>query len=97
MSAPRNARINAGFSIDQAAKQLGISGGYLSQIERNERNVDRHRAMQIAALYHCQIDDIFLPDRYASRKEKAIQRYRLTSNHCQTTHHHQCRTDSQEG
>jgi transcriptional regulator with XRE-family HTH domain len=76
MSKPRDAREKAGLSIEEAAKFLGISGGYLSQIEHNDRTVDEQRALKMAKLYNCDLSDIFLPKRYASRevddKEKEV-------------------------
>jgi transcriptional regulator with XRE-family HTH domain len=67
-SRARKARINAGLSIEEAARKLGISGGYLSQIETGKRNVTRERADKIAELYQVKRDEIFLPSRYAIRE-----------------------------
>ncbi|SDZ68779.1 Helix-turn-helix [Evansella caseinilytica] len=68
MSYLKTARINAEFSIEQAAKHLGISAGYLSQIENGRRQVSKERVTEIAILYGTNRDEIFLPSRYAVRK-----------------------------
>lgn len=68
MSLPRQARLSKGLSIEAAAKKLNISGGYLSQIENGHRQVDSNRAEEIANLYGCKKDEIFLPKRYAIRE-----------------------------
>jgi len=65
MSHPKAARIEAGLSIEQAAKKLGISAGYLSQIENGQRQVSSERATQIAELYGKTRGDIFLASRFA--------------------------------
>ncbi|TYS50117.1 helix-turn-helix transcriptional regulator [Bacillus infantis] len=68
MSLPKKARINAGFSLESAAKKLNISGGYLSQIENGQRQVSAERAQEIAKLYSKKTEDIFLPSRYSIRE-----------------------------
>ena len=68
MSLPKEARLKAGFSLEEAAKKLGISAGYLSQIENGQRKVSPERASQIAALYNREREEIFLPSRYAIRE-----------------------------
>lgn len=66
----RQARLSSGFTIEEAAEKLNISGGYLSQIENGVRQVSDERAEQIATLYGRSKEDIFLPKRYAVRKVK---------------------------
>lgn len=68
MSLPRKARISVGLSLEKAAKELKISAGYLSQIEKGQRQVSKERAEEIAKLYNCDKDEIFLPKRYAIRE-----------------------------
>lgn len=68
MSIPKQARINAGYSLEGAAKKLNISGGYLSQIENGLRQISADRAREIAELYNKQTDEIFLPSRYLIRE-----------------------------
>lgn len=68
MSLPKQARVLAGFSLENAAKELGISAGYLSQIENGQRHVSSQRAGEIANLYKRKKEDIFLPSRYAIRE-----------------------------
>lgn len=66
----RQARLTAGFTIEEAARELNISAGYLSQIENGIRQVSDERAEQIANLYDKAKDEIFLAKRYAVRKVK---------------------------
>lgn len=47
------ARKNAGLSQVAAAKQLGISGAYLSQIESGVRNAAPALINRMAKLYDC--------------------------------------------
>lgn len=68
MSLPKNARLDAGFSLEEAAKKLNISAGYLSQIENGQRQISAERAQEIAELYRKQKEEIFLPSRYAIRE-----------------------------
>lgn len=68
VSLVRKARLDAGMSIEEAAKALGIPAGYLSQIEKGQRQVSAERADQIASLYNKSRDDIFLPSRFAIRE-----------------------------
>jgi transcriptional regulator with XRE-family HTH domain len=64
----KEARLNAKFSLEEAAKFLNISAGYLSQIENGQRQVSADRADQIAKLYGKKKEEIFLPSRYAIRE-----------------------------
>lgn len=64
----KSARLYAGFSIEEAAKQLGIPAGYLSQIENGQRQVSAIRAENISNLYGKKRDEIFLASRYAIRE-----------------------------
>jgi transcriptional regulator with XRE-family HTH domain len=68
MSLPKQARISAGFSLESAAKELNISGGYLSQIENGQRQISADRAQEIAKLYNKKTEEIFLPSRYSIRE-----------------------------
>lgn len=75
MSLPKLARLKAGFSLENAASKLGISAGYLSQIENGQRQISAIRADEISRLYKLSREDIFLPTRYAIREvesEEAI-------------------------
>lgn len=65
MSGPKEMRIKFGISIEEAAKKLRISGGYLSQIEKGQRQISAERADEIANLYGVKKEDIFLPTRYS--------------------------------
>lgn len=68
MSLLKQTRITAGLSLENAAKELNISAGYLSQIENGQRQISSERAEEIAKLYKCKREEIFLPSRYAVRK-----------------------------
>ncbi|KWU66069.1 XRE family transcriptional regulator [Bacillus mycoides] len=65
MNGPKEIRKKLGVSIEEAARNLGISGGYLSQIEKGQRQISADRADQIAKLYGKKKEDIFLPTRYS--------------------------------
>nr|WP_309299355.1 helix-turn-helix transcriptional regulator [Paenibacillus sp. YYML68] len=62
------ARYESGLSIEEAARLLNISAGYLSQIENGHRHVSSERANAIALVYGKAKEDIFLPTRYAIRE-----------------------------
>jgi transcriptional regulator with XRE-family HTH domain len=62
------ARLSSAFSIEEAARMLNISAGYLSQIENGQRQVSAARAEEIAILYQKKREEIFLPSRYAIRE-----------------------------
>ncbi|KZE67654.1 XRE family transcriptional regulator [Fictibacillus phosphorivorans] len=64
----KEARLKAKFSLEEAAKHLNISAGYLSQIENGQRQISNDRAEQIAKLYGKKKEEIFLPSRYAIRE-----------------------------
>lgn len=64
----KEARKQAGLSIESAAKELNIPAGYLSQIENGHRQVASDRAEEIAKLYKINKEEIFLPSRYALRE-----------------------------
>ena len=69
MSALTRARNELGLSIEEAARELGIPAGYLSEIENGKRGVSSERADQIARLVKKKKEEIFLPTRYAIRKD----------------------------
>jgi len=71
-SLPKQARIDASLSIEEAAKRLKISAGYLSQIENGQRQVSADRAEEIANLYQKKKEEIFLPSRYSIREVPAV-------------------------
>jgi len=68
LSLPKQARVKSGFSLERAAKELNISAGYLSQIENGQRQISSERAKEIANLYKCKLEEIFLPSRYSIRE-----------------------------
>lgn len=68
-SLPKEARLSLGLTIDEAARKLGISAGYLSQIENGKRHITPQRAEQIAMIYGKSLEDIFFPSRFC-RKER---------------------------
>lgn len=67
-SSVRKARLDAGYSLGEAAKELSLPTGYLSQIEKGQRQVSSDRAEAISKLYQKSKEDIFLPRRYAIRE-----------------------------
>lgn len=68
MSMLKRARLVANMTLGDAAKELNIPVGYLSQIENGKRHVSSERASQIASIYKVEIEDIFLPSRYSIRE-----------------------------
>jgi transcriptional regulator with XRE-family HTH domain len=72
MSSLRKARNEIGLSIEEAARQIGIPSGYLSEIENGKRHVSSDRANDIARVYKKPKDEIFLASRYAIREEMKV-------------------------
>ncbi len=68
MSLAKQARLRMGYSLDQAARKIDISAGYLSQIENGHRHISLERAQRIANLYNSDINDLFRATRYARRE-----------------------------
>ena len=68
MSKLRIVRKKLNLSIDEVSRSLGISAGYLSQIELGKRQISNKRAEEIASFYEMKKEQIFLPTRYAIRK-----------------------------
>lgn len=62
-------RREAGFTIEEASKELGIPMGYLSHIENGKRSITSERAHKIADLYKKDVSEIFLASRYSVRAE----------------------------
>ena len=52
------ARVNAGFTQEQAAEKLGISKGTLANYEQYKTSPDIKLAVEIAKLYGKKVDDI---------------------------------------
>ncbi len=63
----REAREKSGMTLEEAARELRISPGYLHQIERGNRSVDHTRAKQIADLYAIERDALFVPIRFTAQ------------------------------
>lgn len=68
MSKVREARIEMMLTLEEAARRLQISAGYLSQIENGLRQISSARADAISKLYGKPKEDIFLASRYAIRE-----------------------------
>ena len=68
MSKLRKIRKKLDLSIDEVSRYLGISAGYLSQIELGKRQISNKRAEEIASFYKLDKEQIFLPTRYSIRK-----------------------------
>ncbi|MCM3761615.1 helix-turn-helix domain-containing protein [Alkalihalobacillus oceani] len=69
MSLAKKARKKMGYSLDQAAQKIGISAGYLSQIENGQRHISADRAGQIAHIYNSECEEIFVATRFARREK----------------------------
>jgi len=72
----KNAREKSGMTLEDAARKLRISPGYLHQIEKGDRGVGFDRAQQIAQIYDLVSDDLFVPIRFAARfleRENSIE------------------------
>ena len=52
------ARVNAGYSQEEAAKKLHISKGTLASYEKYKTNPDIEMAKKIADLYRTTVDNI---------------------------------------
>jgi len=63
----KRTRERFGMTLEQAARHLSISPGYLLQIECGRRGVGAPRAMQIAELYGMNEDELFVPIRFKAR------------------------------
>jgi len=68
LSKLRRIRNKLNLSIEEVSKNLGISAGYLSQIELGKRQISKKRADEIASFYNLEKEEIFLPTRYSIRK-----------------------------
>ncbi|AIC94130.1 MULTISPECIES: helix-turn-helix domain-containing protein [Shouchella] len=60
----RMLRIQKGFSLEEVSKQVGISAGYLSQIESGKRQVNALISEKIAQFFNVSLDDLFEATRY---------------------------------
>lgn len=56
------ARVNAGLTQVEACKQLGIAVPTLSKWENGKTFPSAVKLKALCTLYHCKLDDIFLPD-----------------------------------
>lgn len=68
MSLVKEARLRNGYTLEQAAKKIGISAGYLSQIESGQRHISSERAAVIANAYAVKREAIFKATRYGMKK-----------------------------
>ncbi|WP_059102523.1 helix-turn-helix transcriptional regulator [Shouchella shacheensis] len=64
MNEIRILRQQHGYSLEAAAKQVGISTGYMSQIESGKRHVSSDLAEKIATLYDTKREELFTATRY---------------------------------
>lgn len=51
-------RLQEGLSQEQASEQLGISQGYLSQIESLSRTLTSELKLKMAGLYNVNVNDL---------------------------------------
>ena len=63
----KRTRERIGMTLEHAARRLGISPGYLLQIEKGLRGVGGPRAEQIAELYGMDVEELFVPVRFTAR------------------------------
>lgn len=63
-SSIRLLRIQRGFSLEEVAKQVGISAGYLSQIESGKRQVSVAVCSEIASFFNVKLDELFEATRF---------------------------------
>ena len=67
------ARVEAGFTLEQAAKKMRLTSRYLRQIERNG-NASVKTARRLAQLYKCSGDLFLFPPKYFEGSgQRAIQ------------------------
>ena len=66
----KRSRERFGMTLEHAARCLGISPGYLLQIEKGLRGVGAPRAERIAELYGMEMEELFVPVRYTARLYK---------------------------
>ncbi|SDC10535.1 helix-turn-helix domain-containing protein [Shouchella lonarensis] len=57
-------RLEHGMSLGEVAEKIGISAGYMSQIESGKRHMSAEVANQIAELYNTDRDELFEATRY---------------------------------
>ncbi|ALA51084.1 helix-turn-helix transcriptional regulator [Shouchella clausii] len=70
-SSIRILRTKKGYSLEEVAKEVGISAGYLSQIESGKRQVSAEIAKLIAKLFSVDREELFEATRFkAIRQEK---------------------------
>lgn len=58
----RKARINAGLSVAEVIKKLGVSDAAVYMWETGETMQTGKRLPEIARLYGCTVDDLLQPD-----------------------------------
>lgn len=72
MSLVKKARQELGYSLEIAAREIGISAGYLSQIESGKRQISSERALLIANVYNVNLEDIFTATRYGRKEIESL-------------------------
>ncbi|GAF12038.1 hypothetical protein JCM19046_4006 [Bacillus sp. JCM 19046] len=63
-SSIRLLRIQRGFSLEEVANQVGISAGFLSQIESGKRQVSASVCRDIASFFNVKRDELFEATRF---------------------------------
>lgn len=58
----RSARIKSGLTVLQAADRLGVSDAAVYQWETGVYLPTAKRLKEIAALYHCTVDELLAPE-----------------------------------
>ncbi|RSU08808.1 transcriptional regulator [Vagococcus entomophilus] len=60
----RAARINAGFTLKEASREVGIHHETLAKYEKDSGNIPINLLNELSILYQIQLDYIFLGKRY---------------------------------
>ena len=56
-------RVNAGLNQKDAADAIGVNRATILSWETNKTSPTALQLMRLCELYHCEIGDIFLPDK----------------------------------
>lgn len=55
----RRMREERGLTLDRLGKLIGVSGGYLSELERGVKNINSRRIFQLSEALDCEPSDLF--------------------------------------
>jgi len=68
VSALKRHRIQSNLTIEEVSKKIGISHGYLWEIENGRKTIGPDRAEDFSRLYGLPIHELFTPVRFAVRE-----------------------------